>query len=410
MRILLSAYSCGPNRGSEPGVGWGAAVALASYADVHVLTTFESRESILREVDAGRVPASLHFHFFDFPGATWWWKCGHQRGIQFHYALWQRFAGRVVRELHKEFRFDVAQHVTFVRYWSPSCLRNSGIPYVFGPVGGADMPPVELVCNYSWPRRAKEILRHVYHWLGENSLATRRTLINAAHVFVATPQTLSRCKELGVPDNRLSLCQAIALSDAEFDRLSNLPMPEELVFFTLGRLDPLKGYDLALKAFAAAAIPGARLLLIGGGPDETRLRALAQHLGISSRMEISGFLPRGKALAAIARGSVLLHPSHLDSGGVAVLESMTAGRPVICLDLGGPALLVNSDCGYKIPISTQEQMIERIATAMRLASSRSVLRTMREQCIHRVADSFRWASLGKHYFQRLMEVSQNGKG
>ena len=409
MRLLLSAYSCGPNRGSEPGVGWGAVLSLASFAEVHVLTTLESRESILREVEAGRVPNSLHFHFFDLPGAAWWWKHGHLRGIQFHYALWQRLAGHVVRRLHKTFRFDAAQHITFVRYWSPSCLRNSGIPYVFGPVGGADTPPEELVRRYSWFRKSKEFARHWCHWLGEHDPATKRTLINAAHVFAATPQTMVRCKALGVSDDRLSLCQAIALSDAELDWLSKLRTPDQLTFFTLGRLDPLKGYDLALKAFASAALPDARLLLIGGGPDENRLHSLARRLEISNQMEITGFLPRDKALAAIARGSVLLHPSHLDSGGVAVLESMASGRPVICLDLGGPSLLVDSNCGYKISVSTQEQMVEQIATAMRLVSKQSTLNAMRARCISRVADSFRWSLLGERYYQQLLEVAKNDK-
>ena len=410
MRILLSAYSCGPNRGSEPGVGWGAAVSLAVLAEGHVLTTFESRVAIKAEIAAGRVPESLHFHFFDLPGAAWWWKHGHLRGIQFHYALWQRLAGRVVRRLHAEFRFDAAQHVTFVRYWSPSCLRNSGIPYVFGPVGGADCPPRELVREYSPCRRVKEVVRHAYHWLGEHNPATRRTLRNAAHVFAATPQTMVRCKALGVPSCRLSLCQAIALSDGELKTLTDLPRTDKLVFFTLGRLDPLKGYDLALGAFALAQIPDSRILLIGGGPDESRLRTLGQKLGISDRMEITGFLPRKDALAAISRGSVLLHPSHLDSGGVAVLESMAAGRPVICLDLGGPALLVNDRCGFKIPVSTHVTMIEGIVTAMRSLSDSSKRRMMGDACRQRTLDSFIWSMKGNTYFCKLMEVLRNGNG
>ena len=45
-KILLSAYSCGPNRGSEPGVGWNAAVAMAKHAEIHVLTSFEFKELI----------------------------------------------------------------------------------------------------------------------------------------------------------------------------------------------------------------------------------------------------------------------------------------------------------------------------------------------------------------------------
>ena len=409
MRILLSAYACGPNHGSEPGVGWGAAMSLAAHAEVHVLTTFESRESIQSEIAAGRVPETLRFHFYDLPGGAWWWKHGHGRGIQFHYALWQRLAGRVVRRLHKEFCFDAAQHVTFVRYWSPSCLRNSGIPYVFGPVGGADCPPRELVEAYSPRRRFKEILRHAFHWLGEHSPATRQTLRRAAHVFAATPRTMVRCKELGVPEGRLSLCQAIALSDGELKTLGSLPRPDKLVFFTLGRLDPLKGYDFALKAFASARIPDSRLLLIGGGSDEERLRSLGEKLGIADRVEITGFLPRKGALDAIAQGSVLLHPSHLDSGGTAVLESMAAGRPVICLDLGGPALLVDEMCGFKISSEPSDRIVDDIANAMKSLSGLVLRRSMSEAARERASSAFHWSDRGKKYFDMLAECAERGK-
>ena len=408
MVILLSAYSCGPCRGSEPAVGWNAAMALAQHAEVHVLTTHEFRELIETEITVGRVPTSVHFHFFDLPGASLWWKYGRCRGIQFHYALWQRFAGRIVRKLHRKFRFDAAQHVTFVRYWVPSCLRNSGIPYVFGPVGGADTPPRELVQGYSVGRRVKEFFRHVAHWVGENDPATRRTLIGASHVFAATPRTLSRCLELGVRPSHASLCQAIALSEGELNRLANLKRPDSPVFITLGRLDPLKGYDLALQAFATASIPNSRLLLIGGGPDEARLRGLARALGIEDKMTITGFLPREKALSFLAVGSVLLHPSHLDSGGFAVLEAMAAGRPIICLDLGGPSLLVDEQCGFKIQVTHQAKIIADMAAAMRSLSKPDLVEAMGAVCSRRAGELFRWISRGEFYARRLKEVSQNG--
>lgn len=404
LRILVSAYSCGPNRGSEPGVGWGAAMALAAHADVHVLTTFEFRESIERVVAAGGVPENLHFHFFDLPGAGWWWKHGHLRGIQFHYALWQRFAGRVVRALHRQYHFDAAQHVTFVRYWNPSCLRNSGIPYVFGPVGGADTPPTELVRQYSWSRRLKEVFRRVYHWLGDHSPATLRTLRNASFVFAATQQTLDRCRALGVSKEKSGICQAIALSKSEFECLSSLQLPASLTFFTLGRLDPLKGYDLAVRAFAAADIPESRLLMIGGGPDESRIRSLAEQLGVSNCVEITGFLPRKAALEHMERGTVLLHPSHLDSGGLAVVEAMAAGRPVICLDVGGPGLSVRSNCGFKVKPVSNDFIVRSMAVAMRRFRDDRLTCSMGLAARARAQANFRWENRGSLYALMLSRL------
>lgn len=405
MKILLSAYSCGPNRGSEPGVGWGAAMALATHAEVHVLTAFESRDSIQAEIASGRVPDSLHFHFFDLPGAAWWWKHGRLCGIQFHYALWQRFAGRVVRRLHREFRFDAAQHFTFVRYWSPSCLRNSGIPYVFGPVAGADLPPRELVREYPFRQRLVFLARKIARWFGERNPATLGTLRNAAHVFAATPATRERCLALGVPSNRLSLCQAIALSEKEFNCLASTPFVEPPVFFGMGLLIHRKRFDLAIRAFAEAGISGSRLVLIGGGPEESTLRDLAKRLHVEERMEITGFLSRADAWRRMSECAVLLHPCDLESGGCVVQESLAAGKPVIALDMGGPALMVDDSVGALVSPGSSDWISTSMASSMKRLSIASVRHNMSTICRARVQARALWTKKGDQYAGKLAEIA-----
>lgn len=404
LRILVSAYSCGPDHGSEPGVGWGAATALAAHAEVHVLTTFESRESIERVVAAGGVPENLHFHFFDLPGAGWWWRHGHLRGIQFHYALWQRFAGRVVRALHRKYRFDAAQHVTFVRYWSPSCLRNSGIPYVFGPVAGADLPSRELVREYPFRQRLVFLARKIVRWLGERNPATIGTLRNAAHVFAATPATRERCLALGVPANRLSLCQAIALSENESNFLASSPFVEPPVFFGMGLLIHRKRFDLAIRAFAEAAIPGSRLVLIGGGPEEPTLRGLANRLHVEDRMEITGFLSRADAWRKMSECAVLLHPCDLESGGCVVQESLAAGKPVIALDMGGPALMVDDSVGALVSPESSDWISTTMASHMKRLAIASTRRNMAALCLARVQARALWTKKGNQYAGKLAEI------
>ena len=405
LRILVSAYSCGPNRGSEPGVGWGAAMALAAHTDVHVLTTFESRESIERVVAAGGVPENLHFHFFDLPGAGWWWKHGHLRGIQFHYALWQRFAGRVVRALHRQYHFDAAQHVTFVRYWSPSCLRNSGIPYVFGPVAGADLPPRELVREYPFRQRLVFLARKIVRWIGERNPATLGTLRKAGHVFAATPATRERCLALGVPANRVSLCQAIALSNAEFSYLSSFSVVKKPVFFGMGLLIHRKRFDLAIRAFAEAAIPESKLVLIGDGPEKSKLRDLAVRLHVGERVEITGFLSRSDAWRKMSGCAVMLHPCDLESGGCVVQEALAAGRPVIALDMGGPALMVDSTVGALVPPGSSSRIVRDIAANMKRLAGALSRSDMALASRTRIRSCALWTEKGNRYAEIISRIS-----
>src|SRR5579864_4765887 len=78
VRVLLSAYACEPNRGSEPGVGWGTVQALAAHHEVWALTRANNRPAIERETARTPMP-SVHFVYYDLPRWARWWKHG-QRG------------------------------------------------------------------------------------------------------------------------------------------------------------------------------------------------------------------------------------------------------------------------------------------------------------------------------------------
>ena len=138
MRVLISAYACEPDSGSEPGVGWNWAVQAALHGhDVHVITRANNRASIegtLREHPI----VGLSFHYYDLPTPVSGWKRrSGNLGLLVYYYLWQFGAWRVARRLHERLRFDLSHHVTFVNDWMPSGVGWIGVPFVWGPVGGS---------------------------------------------------------------------------------------------------------------------------------------------------------------------------------------------------------------------------------------------------------------------------------
>jgi len=132
----------------------------------------------------------------------------------------------------------------------------------------------------------------------------------------------------------------------------------------MGRLLHWKGYHLALRAFAQANLPNAEYWLLGDGPERDRLQSLAEDLGISSQVKLWGRLPREETLGKLGECHVLIHPSLHDSGGWTCLEGMAAGRPIICLDLGGPATQVTAQTGVKVAGYNPEQAVHCLAEAM----------------------------------------------
>jgi glycosyltransferase involved in cell wall biosynthesis len=131
-----------------------------------------------------------------------------------------------------------------------------------------------------------------------------------------------------------------------------------------GQISTLKGADLALEAVAEAKV-NVTLTFIGSGDYEQAAQRQAQSLGIGDRVSFAGRCPRADLLKAYAKYDVFLLPSVHDTGSFAILEAMYNELPVICLEIGGPAVAVEEGCGRKIPIGTRASVVRGLADAIR---------------------------------------------
>lgn len=99
-----------------------------------------------------------------------------------------------------------------------------------------------------------------------------------------------------------------------------------------GRLSWEKGYDLLLPAFkqALGEVPNASLMLVGGGPEEKKLKDLAEELGIADKVIFTGYREDIAALFSIF--DIFVISSRLESFSLVALEAMLMGIPVIITD------------------------------------------------------------------------------
>ncbi|MBD3393821.1 MAG: glycosyltransferase, partial [Chitinivibrionales bacterium] len=82
-------------------------------------------------------------------------------------------------------------------------------------------------------------------------------------------------------------------------------------------------------------------------------------------------------------------------------EAMAAGRPVVCLDLGGPSTIVTGNAGYKVPAHSHTEAVRTLADAMTLLARDPARRERLGQAARaRVAQSFTW----EHRTERLNEL------
>ena len=416
-RVLIVAFACGPGRGSEPGQGWQFASRMAAHHDVTVLTYSGFRRAIEAEL-AERPIAGLRVETYRLPFE----RAAHhrdgrdRRGLpeQVHYTLWQLGAWARARALHREVGFELTHHASLMRYWTPSAAALRGVPFVWGPVGGGETAPRPVHETFSPLGRREETLRDTAHRVAHLDPLTRLTARRATVALATTHESAERMRALGAPHVRLAR-RAVALTPETAAALAATPQPapsEPFRLASVGRLLHWKGYGLGLRAFARArelggpALADARYWIFGDGPEGASLRRQARALGLADHVRFWGRVPRAECLDLLGRTHVVVHPSSHDSGGYATLEGMAAGRPVLCLDLGGPARQVDDAVGVAVPATTPGEIVEAMAEhIVRLAQDAELRAALGRAAQRRVAEHYTWplliADVLGHYDEAL---------
>ena len=408
LKVLMSAYACEPNRGSEPGVGWNWVRQMSLRHEVWVITRRNNRPVIEAELAKTPLPQA-HFVYYDLPRWARFWKRGN-RGVYLYYYLWQLGAYREARRLHSKVRFDLVHHVTFVMYWMPSLLALLPVPFIWGPVGGGEAMPEGFLSALGRTGRLRERLRVAAQALGRMDPLVRLTARRSALAFATTAETEQCLRQIGCRNTQVF--SVMGLDEHELTELSALAVPGSAGFrvATVGNLIAWKGAEFGLRAFALIhrKHPIAEYWLIGDGPEQERLRELAQELGIGSNVRFLGRLPRPLALASLAACDVLLLPSLHDSGSCVCTEAMALGKPVVCIDVAGPALQVTRETGFKIPAQSPGQVVNGLAQALEaLAGDSDLIHRMGEKGRARVHQTLNWDAKGLQFAEIYQRIGSN---
>ncbi len=357
MRVLALAYACEPDKGSEPGAGWAMVRLIEQFAEVTVITRRNNRESIETALASAPTDSTLRFVYVDLPRWAMSWKRGH-RGVRLYYLLWQFAALRAGRALNRQERFDAVWHVTMANAWLGSLGSLIGPSFVYGPIGaGVDLPRSALR-SIGWKGRLYESTRGVVRRVGRflNPIA-RVAWSGADLILVQNPET-----ERWLPSRHRS--KMVTFSNAIVDgTYQPRQRADGRTALFAGRLLHWKGCDLALRGIAGSS--GWRLIVCGEGPDERRLKAICHELGLEDRVDWRGWVSRQEVQRVMREeADAFLLPTLHDEGSAAVVEAMFAGLPVVCLDRGGPAILVGS-AGVAIPSDRPiEEIVEAIQAAL----------------------------------------------
>lgn len=346
MKLLMSAYACRPGLGSEPGAGWAWAEAATRDHDVWLLTHTANAPVLefLRASDP-RLFRRLHPNYLHLGGRAERLRRGGP--LRFlYYAIWQiTVCRRTALQLHAEVGFDICHHVTYASDWLPAGVAAvTDVPFVWGPVGGSSTmvgPRLGLLLGFR--ALCSELIRRVtltaMRATVGHALARRAAIVlgqnnDVAAAFAPVPVTVE--PHIALEQEAASVRQAAKSGAAPCAVYA-------------GRLLGWKGLRLALAALARPEASSWRLDVFGDGPERIHLERLAARLAIADRVRFLGARPRGEVRTALSQADVLLFPSTHDAAGWVVAEAMAAGCPVLALDRGGPATLVQPGDGVLVP-------------------------------------------------------------
>jgi D-inositol-3-phosphate glycosyltransferase len=179
--------------------------------------------------------------------------------------------------------------------------------------------------------------------------------------------------------------------DQEMSR-RKLGIQDSKVVLYVGRLEPLKGVDILLKAVAQLEQRGlVKTLIVGGELEEDsemdRLKSLSRDLGISEQVSFLGRMDQRELPAYYSAADICVVPSYYESFGFVALESMACGTPVIASRVGGlPTIVKNSLNGYLIPWHCPEPF----ADGMEVLLGSQSIRDAMGKASRKTAISMRW--------------------
>jgi glycosyltransferase involved in cell wall biosynthesis len=359
-RILVFAYACEPDKGSEPAAGWGLVQAASEVGHCTVLVGPEHSGGL------GGHQGHPNVTFIEVAEPRWYRAARRHRLSRFLlYLAWLRRAHQEGKRLHLQEPFDLVHHATYSTYWLPSPATSFGVPSVWGPVGGAVTTPLRLWPSLGPRGLVEEIVDIVAVRLFSMLPATRRTCAGATVCLVQNEATLRRLPESVRAGARVFNHALLA----EVPGVKGCRRRGEILF--VGALESRKGARLALRALAHAE-ETVRLIIVGDGPERSHLEALARRYRLLKRVEFKGRVPHAEVFEHLSTCAAAVFVGLREEGGIALAEAMLLGVPVIVLGNGGARTVAEATTDPSrvalVPPGSATETARRLGEAMTLFS------------------------------------------
>jgi glycosyltransferase involved in cell wall biosynthesis len=313
LRVLHVIPSLGPQRGGPSVVARTLVEGLAQAGLEIVVATTDDNGLARLDVPLCR-PVIEN-------GVTYWYF---PRQTRFYTASWP-LAVWLARHVGDYDLVHIHALFSFASLAAAVAAAQRHVPYIVRPLG--------TLSHYGMRQRRSWRKTLLFH------LLDRHAIRGAAAIHFTSEQERLEAADLHVPHRPIVIPLPVDLHEATLNRASGglrARYPQlvgRTVALFLSRLDPKKGLDLLLPAFAQAHSADPRLALVIAGSGDTPfvagLKAHAEALGIGSVVVWAGFVEGATKLEALIDADFFVLPSYSENFGIAAVEALAAGLPTI---------------------------------------------------------------------------------
>lgn len=372
-KILVLAYTISPFRGSEYSVAWNYVthmskdnelVVLYGISDDHLgdIQTMEKwlQENELPNVRFIAVKPNRWANLLNIPNRrdvfvyTFYWA----------YKVWHMQVYQVVKELLKKEDFDLIHYVGMIGYREPGYLWKFSLPYVWGPIGGFNNVPTQMIRALPLGGKIKLGLRAL---LNNIQMYTN----SRVHRAVKRADVLMTCS--GVNHDtvlRIYGRDTICMPENCITEVPGLVNPEKfndekLKLIWIGSVDARKSLIILLNALQQLQDhSNIELYVVGDGPLRESLTQYCQENGLDTIVKWSGAVSRKEVKDLLAMAHLHVITSVSEGNPTTIWESMSVGVPTLTVDHCGMHDVICERCGIKVPITNYEGIVAGFSTAI----------------------------------------------
>ncbi|MGM9552433.1 MAG: glycosyltransferase family 4 protein [Clostridia bacterium] len=408
MKILFDCFSCSPYYGSDEGIGWLWPYYMRKYHEVWALVRKDRREDIEKYCSENNIK-DIHFIYCDIPDWMNFYyknKAKNKNGVLdflLYQWLWQYPALKVAKRADKEINFDIIHHVSTNDFRLLGRLYKLNKAYIIGPIGGAQETP-EALREYVQKNKKSELLRSFLNKFMTSTPGYKRALNKAAKIYFSNTETFDYLKRKINDTGKCGYMTEIGCSALEMYKEKDTRNIR--TFMWAGRMEYRKGLEFLFDVIEGLPKNNSwRLVLCGDGTQKEYYQYLCNEKGLDDYVTFTGKLSYEDVIGEYNNADVFVFPSLRETTGTVIVEAMSKGTPVICLNQGGAKFVLTDETGYLVDGANKEEFVENFRQSMfECINNPDMLKHKSYAAYCRIRDNYTWEKKVKEMLPVYAEV------